>query len=54
MTDANGAFAFSLPPGPYTLEPQPVDGMLRGSSTIPVVVGDGIITVDVPYDTGIR
>jgi hypothetical protein len=53
-TDANGYFAFSLPPGPYTLEPQPVDGMLRGSESIPVVVGDAVVTVDVGYDTGIR
>jgi len=53
-TDANGGFAFSLPPGPYTLEPGPAEGILRGSGPIPVVVGDGVVIVDVPYDTGIR
>ena len=53
-TDANGMFAFSLPPGPYTLEPGPAEGILRGSGPIPVVVGDAVVTVDVPYDTGIR
>jgi hypothetical protein len=53
-TDANGAFAFSLPPGPYTLEPQPVEGMMRGAEPISVVVADGVVTVDVAYDTGIR
>ena len=53
-TDADGHFGFSLPPGPYTIEPQPVDGMLRGSDPIPVLVGDAVVTVDVPYDTGIR
>jgi hypothetical protein len=53
-TDANGAFAFSLPPGPYALEPGPAEGILRGSGPISVVVGDGVVTVDVAYDTGIR
>jgi hypothetical protein len=53
-TDANGSFVFSLPPGPYTIEPQPVDGMMRGPGPFPVVVGDAVLTVDIPYDTGIR
>jgi hypothetical protein len=53
-TDANGMFALSLPPGPYTLEPGPAEGVLRGSEPISVVVGDGVVTVDIPYDTGIR
>ena len=53
-TDADGFYAVTLPPGPYVIEPQSVDGMIRGSSLIPVVVGDGMVTVDVPYDTGIR
>ena len=43
-----------LPPGPYTIEPQPVEGMVHGSATIPVVVTDGVVTVDIPFDTGIR
>ena len=33
---------------------QPVEGMLHGSPTIPVVVADAVLTVDIPYDTGIR
>jgi hypothetical protein len=53
-TDATGFYAFNLPPGPYTIEPQAVQGMMRGSPPIPVVVGNGVVTVDVPYDTGIR
>jgi hypothetical protein len=53
-TDANGFYAITLPSGPYTIEPQQAEGMLRGSPPIDVVVGDGIVTVDVPYDTGIR
>jgi hypothetical protein len=54
VTDADGFFAVALPPGPYTIEPQPVDTMPRGPASIPVVVGDGMTTVDIPYDTGIR
>ncbi|HET9346944.1 MAG TPA: carboxypeptidase-like regulatory domain-containing protein [Candidatus Limnocylindrales bacterium] len=53
-TDASGTFAFSLPPGAYTLEPQPVEGMMRGAEPIPVLVDDRVVTVDVAYDTGIR
>jgi len=53
-TDANGAYSFTLPAGPYTLEPQPVEGMFRGAQPIPVTVGDGVTVVDVLFDTGIR
>jgi carboxypeptidase family protein len=53
-TDAHGFYAFTLPPGPYTIEPQPVEGMVRGSPPLPVVVGEGVTTLDIPYDTGIR
>lgn len=53
-TDENGFYAFALPSGPYTLEPQPVEGMMRGPGPIDVVVEDAVVTVDIPYDTGIR
>ena len=53
-TDAAGYYAVPLPAGPYTIEPQPVEGMVRGSPTVPVTVGDGVTTVDIPFDTGIR
>ena len=53
-TDASGYYAVTLPAGPYTIEPQPVEGMVRGSPTVPVTVGEGVTTVDIPYDTGIR
>jgi carboxypeptidase family protein len=53
-TDAEGFYAIPLPPGPYTIEPQQIEGMMRGSAPIDVVVGDGVVTVDIPYDTGIR
>lgn len=51
---ADGAYGLSLPPGPYTVEPQPVEGMMGGAAPVAVTVGDGITTVDVSYDTGIR
>jgi len=54
ITDANGYYGITLPSGPYTIEPQPVQGMVRGSPPVPVVVGEGVTTVDIPYDTGIR
>jgi hypothetical protein len=53
-SDQDGFYAFALPPGPYTLEPQSAEGMIRGSPPIDVVVGDGVVSVDIPYDTGIR
>ncbi|HEX5014459.1 MAG TPA: carboxypeptidase-like regulatory domain-containing protein [Candidatus Limnocylindrales bacterium] len=54
MTDADGFYSVPLPPGPYTIEPQPVEGIMHGSPPIPVVVNDGVATVDIPFDTGIR
>jgi hypothetical protein len=54
ITDANGYYGITLPSGPYTIEPQPVQGMVRGSPPVPAVVGEGVTTVDIPYDTGIR
>ena len=53
-TDADGFYAVPLPPGRYTIEPQPVEGMMHGSPPIPVVVADGVVNVDIPFDTGIR
>jgi hypothetical protein len=53
-TDANGHYEVTLPAGPYTIEPQPVEGFMRVAGPIPVTVGDGYATVDVSLDTGIR
>ena len=53
-TDDSGFYAVNLPAGPYTIEPQTAPGTVRGSATVPVTVGEGVTTVDIPYDTGIR
>jgi len=54
MTDADGRYSVTLPPGPYTVEPQVAPGVLGTPSPMPVTVGDGFATVDLDYDTGIR
>jgi hypothetical protein len=53
-TDADGRFSVTLPAGPYTVEPQPVTGLMGTPEPIPVTVADGFVTVDLAYDTGIR
>jgi hypothetical protein len=53
-TDETGFYAVTLPAGPYTIEPEPVAGMIHGSPPVQVTVGEGVTTVDIPYDTGIR
>ena len=54
-TDASGLFRFSLQPGDYTLEPQPVEGLMGTAQPMPFTVTEGTLTwLDVAYDTGIR
>ena len=54
-TDASGAFAATLPAGDYTIEPQPVTGLMGTPAAQPVTVLPGAIaTVALVYDTGIR
>jgi hypothetical protein len=54
VTDVNGNYAVALPSGPYTIEPQPVEGFMRVADPIPVTVANGIASVDIAFDTGIR
>ncbi|HEY8989360.1 MAG TPA: carboxypeptidase-like regulatory domain-containing protein [Candidatus Limnocylindrales bacterium] len=54
VTDANGRFQVGLPPGPYRVEPQPVQGLIGTAGTIDVTVGAAFETVRIGYDTGIR
>ena len=54
-TDANGTFGLELPTGEYTLEAQPVTGLLGTPAPIPFRVDQGnAAELDVQYDTGIR
>jgi hypothetical protein len=54
-TDGSGLFRIALPPGAYTVEPQPVAGLMGTPAPQPVTVAPGRLTgVDIAYDTGIR
>jgi hypothetical protein len=54
-TDSDGAFAVSVPPGTYTVTPQPVQGIMRtgGPQTVSVTAGQ-TVAIDLAFDTGIR
>ena len=52
---ADGTATIDLPAGEYTLEPQPVQGLMHAAAPMRVTVGDGGPTeVTILYDTGIR
>jgi hypothetical protein len=54
-TGADGRFAIHLPPGTYTLTPQPREGLMRTAAPATVILAAGATeTVDFAYDTGIR
>ncbi len=55
-SDPDGRWTLDLPPGAYTLTPQPVVGLLGTASPMPFTVSASGPTVvaDVMYDTGIR
>jgi len=56
-TAADGTYAIALPPGSYTVEAQPVEGLMGTPAPQPVTVPAGAslpVQVDLPYDTGIR
>lgn len=54
-TRRDGTFTVTLPPGSYTLVPQPVEGLLGTAAEQDLLVVDApIVGVDVSYDTGIR
>ncbi len=54
-TDGSGLFRIDLQPGSYTLEPQPVDGLMGTAAPMPFSVTSGSEThLAVAYDTGIR
>jgi hypothetical protein len=55
-SNAAGDLSLSLPPGSYTLTPQPVSGVMGTAApmTITVVAGASPAAIVVIYDTGIR
>lgn len=53
-TNGSGLFRFDLAVGEYTLEPQPVEGLMGTAQPMPFTVTDGVTWLDVSYDTGIR
>ena len=53
-TSTDGVFVVLLSPGSYTLEPQPVEGLLGTASSQGFQVGPAAPALDVAYDTGIR
>jgi hypothetical protein len=53
-SDADGRFSISLPPGRYTLNPQPLPGLLGAAPTQTIVVSNADVAVKLRYDTGIR
>lgn len=56
VTDAAGNFEVALVPGPYVLEPQPVEGLLGTAPPVAVDLraGQRPEPVVLTYDTGIR
>ena len=53
-TDANGRFQLVVPPGPYRIEPQPVEGLMGTAQATEVTVDGTFLLVQIAYDTGIR
>jgi len=54
VTDASGGFRVALPPGAYTVVGQPVEGLMGNPAPLEVEVAEGVVTVELSYDTGIR
>jgi hypothetical protein len=54
QTADDGRYEVSIPPGRYTVEGAPVEGLLGNPTSVEVEVGDGVTIVDLQYDTGIR
>jgi hypothetical protein len=52
---ADGSYVVVLPPGSYSVDPQPVEGLLTKAetATVEVLAGD-FAQLDWAYDTGIR
>jgi hypothetical protein len=54
-TDASGLYRIALPPGDYSIEPQPVTGLMGTARPATFTVAAGALTsLAIAYDTGIR
>jgi hypothetical protein len=54
-TDGSGMYRVAIPPGDYTLEPQPVKGLMGTAPVAKLTVLAGKLTIQaISYDTGIR
>ena len=54
-SDADGTYQLTGPAGTYTLEPQPVEGLMGTAAAVEVNLAPGSTEViDLTYDTGIR
>jgi hypothetical protein len=55
LTGPDGSFFLPLVPGKYTIEPQPVEGMMGTAQPVTVQVTAGPpLEMNLDYDTGIR
>jgi hypothetical protein len=54
LSDADGRLSISLPAGRYTLNPQPVHGLLGTAPTQVILISSADVEVTLRYDTGIR
>jgi len=55
ITGADGSVVLRLPPGGYTVVPQPVEGLLGTAPAVDVVLAESkALQIQVEYDTGIR
>jgi hypothetical protein len=55
ISGADGTYILSLIPGTYTIEPQPVEGLMGTAQPATVTVLNGeFVWLDFVYDTGIR
>ena len=53
-TGSDGTYHVTLPPGTYTVNPEKTTGIMRAPAPQPVTVVNGVVVLDLSYDTGIR
>jgi hypothetical protein len=55
QANEGGLFTFMLPAGEYTLDPQPVEGLMGTPAPLAIRIAEGqLLPIDIQYDTGIR